>query len=143
MAGAQPVLSASPALARIFETYKRAWETRDADLVLTIFTEDAVYHENPFDRPMTGHPAIRRYWKRATRNQRKIEFHWSPVCSAGDLHVVDWKASYVLADGSGPAELRGGMIVELRGERIARFREYWHRRVRTTRKRKSLRRKHG
>jgi len=136
MAGAQPVLSASPVLARIFETYKRAWETRDADLVLTIFTEDAIYHEDPFDRPMAGHQAIRRYWKQATRDQRKIEFQWNPVCSAGNRHVVDWKASYTLVDGSGRAELRGGMIVELHGDRIAHFREYWHRRVRKIRKRK-------
>jgi len=136
MAGAQPVLSASPVLARIFETYKRAWESRDADLVLTIFTEDAIYHEDPFDRAMAGHEAIRRYWKRATRKQRNIEFQWSPVCSSGNLHMVDWKANYTLADGSGKAELRGSMIVELRGERIARFREYWHRQLRKTRRRK-------
>ena len=31
------------------EGYRRAWETADADLLLTLFTEDASYRSTPFE----------------------------------------------------------------------------------------------
>jgi hypothetical protein len=37
------------------EGYRRAWETADTDLVLTLFTEDASYRSNPFEEPHVGH----------------------------------------------------------------------------------------
>ena len=47
---------------RRLETYKRAWEERDSDTVVTLFAEDAHYIETPFRTAMIGHDAIRRYW---------------------------------------------------------------------------------
>ncbi len=110
------------------ETYRRAWETRDAALVLEIFTEDATYQESPFSAPMAGHAAVRRYWEEATRSQRDIQFHWEPVSSAENLHVVEWQAEFTRTDSGRRMELRGVMFLELRGERIFRFSEYWLRR---------------
>jgi uncharacterized protein (TIGR02246 family) len=116
----------SEALQRILETYKRAWETRDPELVLTVFTEDATYQEDPFDAPMKGHDRIRDYWVNATAPHRDVRFEWQRVCAAGDLHVVEWKADFTRSQRR--VTLRGVMLLELRGARIARLREYWHRR---------------
>ena len=33
---------------------------------MRLFTADAAYHETPFDPPMTGSDAIRRYWPRSS-----------------------------------------------------------------------------
>jgi uncharacterized protein (TIGR02246 family) len=115
-------------LARIMETCRRAWETRDAALVLELFTKDATYHENPFGEPLRGYDAIRRYWEEATGHHRDIEFRWQLVGSPGSLHVVEWQAQFTRADSGKRMELRGVMLLELRGERIFRFREYWNRR---------------
>ena len=118
-------------LQNIMETYRRAWETRDAALVLELFTEDATYQENPFSAPMVGHEAIGHYWQEVSANQRDIRFHWHAVSRAGSLHVVEWAAEFTRTDSGRRIELRGVMLIELRGERISRFREYWHRRENT------------
>ncbi len=118
----------SATLPRIMESYRRAWQTRDAALVLEIFTEDATYQENPVSTPLAGHAAIRRYWEEATSTHRDIQFRWEPVSSAQNLHVVEWQAEFTRADSGRRIELRGVMFLELRGERIFRFREYWLRR---------------
>lgn len=115
-------------LSRIMETYRRAWETRDTALVIELFTEDATYQENPFGEPIRGHSGIRRYWEEATGSHRDVHFRWQPVCSAGDLQVVEWQAEFTRADSGRRIELRSAMLIELSGERIIRFREYWHRR---------------
>src|SRR5688500_18281032 len=53
------------------EAYRQAWETADADLVLTLFTEDASYRANPFEEPHHGHAGIRAYWESVTSQQRE------------------------------------------------------------------------
>lgn len=110
------------------ETYRRAWETRDAELILDVFSADATYQETPFSEPLVGHQSIQRYWEQATGNHRDIRFRWQPVYSGESLHVVEWQAAFTRRDSGRQVELRGVMLVELRGERIFRFREYWHRR---------------
>ena len=118
-------------LSRIMETYRRAWETCDAELVVGLFTEDATYQENPFGEPIKGHAGIRRYWEEATGSHRNIRFRWQPVSSTSDLHIVEWEAEFTRTDSGRRIELRGVMFLELRGERIFRFREYWLRRENT------------
>jgi ketosteroid isomerase-like protein len=118
----------SAALEHMMERYRRAWETRDADLAASLFTEDATYQEGPFSEPMAGRAAIRRYWEQATGSHREVRFRWKCVCSVGQLHVVEWQASFVRGEPGLPVELRGVMLIELRGEHIWCFREYWLRR---------------
>lgn len=128
MAAAKPAQEATALLSRIMDTYRRAWETRDPALVVELFTEDATYCEGPFSAPIVGHDGIRRYWEEATRGQRDIRFRWQPVSSAGPMRVVEWEAEFTRRPTDRRVELRGVMILELRGERIFRFREYWLRR---------------
>ncbi len=115
-------------LSSLMELYRRAWETRDPDLAVQLFTEDATYQENPFSEPIAGQDGIRHYWEEATRHQRDIRFRWEPISHRGNLHVVEWQAEFTRADSDRRIELRGVMLIELHGDRIFRFREYWHRR---------------
>ena len=36
------------------DAYGRAWETRDANTVADLFSDDAAYHETPFVEPWRG-----------------------------------------------------------------------------------------
>ena len=111
----------------VMETYRLAWETHDAELAAGLFTEDATYQVDPFNTPLEGREAIRRYWEEATRPHRDVRFRWKLAASQGDVHVVEWQVEFTRAD-AGRIELRGVMFIELAGERIFRFREYWLRR---------------
>ena len=53
-APAKPQTTLHASVAKAFlERYKKAWETRDADLAASLFTRDARYKENPFGEPIT------------------------------------------------------------------------------------------
>jgi uncharacterized protein (TIGR02246 family) len=118
-----------PVLWRVMEDYRRAWERQDAELLLSLFTEDATYHENPFNEPLAGHEAIRAYWQRAVMtDQKDIRFRWRPVYSIGEEHAIEWEAQFLRRDPPQRVELRGMMFLTLSGKRIARLREYWHKR---------------
>ena len=125
MAGKKALNRSSTELTRIMNTYRRAWERRDATLLLRVFTRDATYQENPFRAPFAGREAIGRYWKEATGRHRDVQFEWQAVCRSGALHVVEWSVAFTRADSGRLRFLRGVMFLELRERRIFRFREYW------------------
>ena len=118
-----------PVLSRIMDAYGRAWTTQDVALLLSLFTEDATYHENPFNAPLAGYEAIAAYWQRAViSNQREIQFRWRHVYSDGAQHAIEWQAQFSRIDPPQRVELRGMMFLQLAGDRIGRLREYWHKR---------------
>jgi ketosteroid isomerase-like protein len=47
----------------VLDVYIRAWEQQDSALIVTIFTEDATYHERLLEAPIPGREAIRAYWE--------------------------------------------------------------------------------
>ena len=46
----------------VIAVYMRAWTTQDPDLIVTIFTESATYHERVLDEPIRTRDGIRKYW---------------------------------------------------------------------------------
>ena len=109
--------------------YGRAWEMFDGDAWVALFTADAEYHEDPFEPPLVGHNAIRAYLLEASAAQDQVEFtierHW--VASATVLAA--WHASFVRRPSGARVRLAGFMTLEIADDgRIARFREWWHRR---------------
>ena len=117
------------AAAELLRRYGRAWETFDGDAWVELFGDDVEYHEDPFEPPMVGQNAVRAYLLEAAERQDQVEFtverHWvvDPTILAA------WHASYVDRRDRARVRLAGFMTLELRDGRIARFREWYHRRV--------------
>ncbi len=114
---------------RVLADYKKAWETRDPDLAIRLFTPDATYQEDPFDtRPMRGLREIRDYWAEVPKFQKDISFTYGPVFRLGQSRVwgAEWFARYTMVKTGERVKLKGLLFCELRGERIRRFWEYWH-----------------
>lgn len=113
----------------LLERYGRAWEAFDGDRWTELFTEDAEYHEDPFEAPLVGHNAIRAYLLAAAEAQEQVEFtierHWA----SGSTALAAWHASYVRRSDRSRVRLAGFMTLETAEDgRVARFREWWHRR---------------
>jgi ketosteroid isomerase-like protein len=113
----------------LLERYGRAWQSFDGDAWTALFTDDIEYHEDPFEPPMVGHNAVRAYLLEAAGQQEQVEFtverHWV----AGPTVLAAWHASYVRRSDQARVRLAGFMTVEIADDgRIARFREWWHRR---------------
>lgn len=117
------------AAAELLERYGRAWETFDGDAWVALFTEDAEYHEDPFEPPLVGHNALRAYLLDAAAVQDQIEFTVEQHWVVGSTILAAWHASFVRRPTGARVRLAGFMKLDVADDgRISRFREWWHRR---------------
>lgn len=113
----------------LLERYGRAWESLDGDDWTDLFTDDVEYREDPFEPPIVGHNGVRAYLLEEAERQQDVEFtverHWV----AGSTVLAAWHASYVARADRARVRLAGFLTMEIGADgRIARFREWWHRR---------------
>ncbi len=115
--------------ARWLDRYGAAWKQGDADAVQELFTADATYHEVPFDEPMVGVDAIRRYWTEgAGQSQRDVDFGHDVLSFDDEVGIARWKASFVRVPSGSEVHLDGILVADFdSSQRCTRFREWWHR----------------
>jgi ketosteroid isomerase-like protein len=112
----------------LLERYGRAWQAFDGDAWVDLFSEDVEYHEDPFEAPLVGHNAVRAYLLEAAERQEQVAFtverHWvvDPTVLAA------WHAGYIRRADRTRVRLAGFMTLEMRDGKIARLREWVHRR---------------
>jgi nuclear transport factor 2 (NTF2) superfamily protein len=118
-----------PDFDRWLRTYGRAWTSRDPALVVTLFTEDASYHETPFGEPARGIEGIREYWTANTRVQQDVRFSYEILALWDGRGVARWWAEYTRVPSGTRARLDGVFLLEFADDgRCRRLREWWHRR---------------
>jgi ketosteroid isomerase-like protein len=74
------------------ETYKRAWETSDEDLLASLFATDGCYRNTPF-AVQQGHEAIKQYWQR-TKLQSDIQLDYEILERHAGGGVAHWRTRY-------------------------------------------------
>jgi hypothetical protein len=81
------------ALSNWLDTYKRAWETQDADLFVTLFTPDCEYRDTPYKEPVPGRE-FHRYWQALATRQKdnRIDFEILGWASRNRA-IVNWEAT--------------------------------------------------
>lgn len=119
---------------RWLAAYGRAWEARDPDAAAALFTEDAVYEETPFSKPLRGREAIREYWAEVPRSQEDIRFTFSVLAWAGGAGVAHWRTTLVRTADGARIQLDGVLVATFdHGGLCRHFREWWHRQEGSTR----------
>lgn len=123
---ASPTTLGKDDIRKVIDIYLRAWMTQDADLVDTIFTPDATYHERVLEEPMRHRAAIREYWRtKVARQQANIHAELISLYVDGTTAVAEWEARFDdLVEGHRKL-MREVAILEFDGDRIAHLREYW------------------
>jgi hypothetical protein len=109
------------------DTYILAWEGQDPDLILTIFTPSATYHERVLEEePIRGHTGIRRYWEdKVVSAQARIECRLLACYIDGATAVAEWEACFDDLEEGVRKRMREVAILEFDGPLIASLREYW------------------
>ena len=107
------------------EAYGRAWHDFDGDGWIALFTDDAEYHEDPFNPPLVGHNALRAYLLDASASQRDVEFtverHWA----SGTTILAAWHVSFVRRASGDVIRMAGFLTSETAADgRVSRFREW-------------------
>lgn len=77
------------------DSYRRAWERADEELLVSLFAPDGVYHNTPFDE-QRGHQAMRRYWER-TKLQRDIRVQTEVLEANAGGGIARWRTTYQVA----------------------------------------------
>ncbi len=110
----------------MIDVYLRAWMTQDPDLIVTIFTEEATYHERVLGEPIRGINGIRHYWEtKVVKEQANIEASLLNLYLDGTTAIAEWEARFNDAVKGHRTLMREVAILELAGNKIASLREYW------------------
>jgi hypothetical protein len=111
---------------KLIDIYIRAWTTQDPDLILTIFTPTATYHERVLQEPIRDHAGIREYWEtKVVKEQANIEAELLSLYLDGATAVAEWEARFDDVVKGERKRMREVAILELDGDLIASLREYW------------------
>lgn len=105
--------------------YKRAWETRDPDLAVDVFAEDAEFRPDPFEPPLIGANAIRAHWNRVAAEQANVEFDAERVWVSGRTVLSSWHGAYTVRSSARRIRARGFLAMELADDgAVARLRAW-------------------
>jgi ketosteroid isomerase-like protein len=110
----------------VLDTYIRAWESQDPDLIVTIFTEDATYHERVLEDPIPDREAIRDYWQsKVVDSQANIKVQLLNVYLDGETVIAEWEAEFDDVVQGVRKRMREIAVLVFDGGLISSLREYW------------------
>lgn len=111
----------------VIAVYITAWETQDPDLIVTIFTPTATYHERVMkDITIPDREAIRQYWQaKVVEAQANISCRLVNLYLDGDTAIAEWFAEFDDVAQGVRKRMQEIAVLEFEGRRIASLREYW------------------
>jgi ketosteroid isomerase-like protein len=110
----------------VLDVYIRAWETQDPELITTIFTESATYHERVLQDPIPNRDAIKRYWEtKVVKDQANIKCELLNVYLDGTTAIAEWETEFDDVAQGVRKRMREIAVLDFEGRRISALREYW------------------
>jgi SnoaL-like domain len=109
----------------LFARIKRAWEARDPDAMLELYSDGAEYRTDPFTEALTGLNAIREHWNGVVAAHDHIEFDAERVWVSGPTVLGSWHVAMTDRATADRIRIRGFSTLELDDHgRISRMREW-------------------
>ncbi len=113
-------------VAEVIDTYIRAWTGQDPDLIATIFTDDASYHERIFEAPIVTRDGIKAYWQtKVVGSQGNIKVELLSLYLDGEIAIAEWEAEFDDVPQKVRKRMREVAILVFDGRLIKSLREYW------------------
>ncbi|MDQ1247506.1 MAG: hypothetical protein QG597_1876 [Actinomycetota bacterium] len=111
----------------VVETYIQAWVTQDPDLIVTVFTDDATYHERVLGEPIRTNVGIRNYWtEKVVQSQGNITCKLLSLYLDGNTAIVEWEAEFDDLPKVARKRMREIAVLEFAtNKKIGSLREYW------------------
>lgn len=110
--------------------FGQGWQQGKPELMLEVFTEDAVFVPGPFDAPLRGREAIRLYWRDMPLEQAEIAFRHGEIFVAGPWFATEYKCTFRRRRTGEAVTVKGALFCETADGRISELRMYWERSVR-------------
>jgi steroid delta-isomerase-like uncharacterized protein len=124
----------SAGLADFFQRWAEAWNSQDAEKVLSLMTEDIVYDDSGWPETLRGHDEVRRFLEYIWRAFPDLEFEVieGPLVAQGEMKAADyWRGRGTMLGPVDPpgfaptgarVEFEGAGFYEFRDGRISRLR---------------------
>lgn len=110
----------------VLDIYVQAWTEQDPDLITTIFTESASYHERVLEAPILGREGIRAYWQeKVVGSQANIKCQLLSLYLDGTTAIAEWEAEFDDLAQRKRKRMREVAILVFDGQLIESLREYW------------------
>jgi ketosteroid isomerase-like protein len=111
----------------LIDTFGSGWSRGNVELLLSVFSPDAVFLETPFSAPLAGIEAIRGYWIETPYHQSETTFTSGEIYVAGPWFSTEFRCVFRRRRTGQWVDARGAIFCETNGERITEMRMYWHR----------------
>lgn len=111
----------------LIDTLAAGWSKANVEVIMSVFTEEAVFVETPFSTPLKGSSEIRRWWADVPYFQSEISVTTGEIYAAGPWFSTEFKATFRRRRTGEWVEARGAIFCETEGDRISEMRMYWHR----------------
>ncbi len=109
----------------LIKIYGEAWEKRDPELIITIFTENATYND-PKEPENIGREAIKEYWQyKVIGEQDDIQFDIRNVWVDGDTVIAEWHATFKDIKRNLFVDMLEVAIFTVDGGKFSSLREYY------------------
>lgn len=76
------------------QEYGRASRDNDAQASAELFAQNAEYHETPFDEPMIGRNAIRKYWEVGAQTLKDKESTYEILAVKDNVGIARWQSNF-------------------------------------------------
>lgn len=120
---------AETAFAALVQRFGTGWERGRTDDIVAVFSPDAVFRPEPHEAALTGHDAIRQYWKDIPFTQAEIRFRAGEIFTAGPWFAAEFKCTFRRRRTGEPVDVRGAMFCETAEGLISEMRLYWQRHI--------------
>jgi hypothetical protein len=108
------------------DVYIQAWVERDPNLITTIFTDGASYHERVLEAPILGREGIRAYWQtKVVGSQANIKCELLNLYLDGATAIAEWEAEFDDLTQKVRKRMREVAVIAFDGHLIESLREYW------------------
>jgi hypothetical protein len=109
------------------DAYGLASERNDPAASAALFTSDARYYESPFDKPIIGRAAIRRYWESGARRLTDKRSDYEILAVHDRLGIARWRSTFIVIESGERLALDCLFVVQFGEEgRCELFQEWWH-----------------
>jgi rubrerythrin/limonene-1,2-epoxide hydrolase len=109
---------------RFIEALRALEETNDVERMVSVF-DDAAEISNPMEAsPLHGHDGARRFWRTYRDSFDEIHSDFSRIVESDDAAMLEWTSKGVLR-GDRPIDYAGVSVLELRDDKVRRFRTYF------------------
>ena len=111
----------------LVDTFGKGWAKGDVPLMMSVFSDDAVFIETPYSEPRRGREAILHYWRDVPVHQAEVTFSSGEIFAVGPWFSAEYKVTFRRRRTGEWVEVRGAMFCESEAGKITELRMYFHR----------------